>query len=50
MVHYVCDVCSMSATCVATPSADLAWQDHMGIHVRQKDYRVWTWMVQELPL
>lgn len=50
MVHYHCDVCGMTATCVATPAAVLAWMDHMGRHVRTQDYGVWTWEVVALPL
>lgn len=48
MVHYHCDVCGTTATCVATPAAVLAWMDHMGTHVRQRDYGVWTWEVVAL--
>lgn len=50
MVRYECDVCSMSATCVATPSSRLAWLDHMSIHIRQRDFKSWTWDVVPLPL
>lgn len=50
MVHYHCDVCGMTATCVATPAADLAWQDHMAIHAQKRRYGVWTWTVLRLEL
>lgn len=49
MIHLECHVCSMTATCVVTPSTVLAWQDHMAIHVRQDDYSAWTWSVVPLP-
>jgi len=50
MVHYQCEVCSMSATCVATPAAVLAWLDHMDRHGAKTAYRSWTWKVVELDL
>jgi len=50
MVHYACRVCSLTATCVATPGAVLAWLDHMTGHVMADDYDVWTWDVMRLDL
>lgn len=49
MVHLECRVCSMSATCVATPAADLAWLDHMETHSARDAYDAWTWYVVPLP-
>lgn len=50
MVHYECDRCGVSATCVVTPSAELAWLDHMASHGSWATYKAWTWTVQPLPL
>ena len=50
MIRYECGICPMVATCVATPSADLAWQDHMNIHANKRSYRAWTWAVVPLEL
>ena len=49
MIHLECGVCGVSATCVATPTADLAWHDHMAIHADQSCFSAWTWTVQRLP-
>lgn len=50
MVHYQCFVCHMTATCVVTPGAELAWLDHMGTHARPEHYGSWAWTVQQLHL
>jgi len=50
MVHYECYTCHMTATCVATPAAVLAWLDHMATHLLQDNYGAWTWAVVPLPL
>lgn len=50
MIHFECRVCGISATCVATPSADLAWLDHMATHSASDAFGAWTWEVQPLPL
>lgn len=50
MVHYECSTCGMAATCVVTPSAELAWLDHMDTHALPRNYRAWTWSALELPL
>jgi len=49
MIHLECEVCGTYATCVATPSADLAWLDHMNTHSAKDAYKAWTWQVQRLP-
>lgn len=43
MIHYECEVCGVSATCVITPSAELAWLDHMATHASPKAFQAWTW-------
>lgn len=48
MIHLHCHVCGINATCVATPSADLAWLDHMETHSAKTSYSAWTWTVQQL--
>lgn len=48
MIHLQCDVCSMTATCVLTPSATLAWCEHMARHADQSAYRAWHWVVVPL--
>lgn len=50
MVHYECYTCHMSATMVVTPSADLAWLDHMENHGAKKNYGRWCWAVLALPI
>lgn len=50
MIHYECYVCHVSATCVVTPSATLAWCDHMANHADPTHYGQWTWSVVPLPL
>lgn len=50
MVHYECHVCDMTATCVKTTTASLAWQSHMDKHARKRGYSMWTWKVLPLPL
>jgi hypothetical protein len=50
MVHYECNVCGITATVVSTPSALLAWCDHMETHAWKKGYDVWTWTVLHLDL
>jgi hypothetical protein len=45
MVHYECYTCHMQATCVQTPSSDLAWLDHMENHGAKDNYGVWVWDV-----
>lgn len=48
MIHLSCDTCGITATCVATPAADLAWLDHMETHAVKDGYRAWTWTVVQL--
>jgi len=48
MVHYECNVCTMTATCVMTPSAVLAWHEHMEKHVDPRAFGQWTWDVVPL--
>lgn len=48
MVHFQCYTCHVTATCVLTPSADLAWLDHMSNHAMQENYGRWTWQVVPL--
>jgi len=48
MIHYECQTCGMTATCVVTPASGLAWHDHMAVHALVDNYRAWTWAV--LPL
>lgn len=50
MIHWQCGVCEVSATCVATPSAELAWLDHMENHASKDRYQAWTWTIVPLPL
>lgn len=50
MIHFECEVCSMSATCVVTPATELAWLDHMATHAARDAFRQWTWTAVELPL
>lgn len=50
MVHYACRVCALTATCVATPTAVLAWLDHMENHAVRDAYDAWTWTVVPLDL
>lgn len=50
MAHYECQTCHMEATVVVTPSAELAWLDHMETHAVKDHYRMWTWSVVELPI
>lgn len=50
MIHWQCGVCEVSATCVATPSAELAWLDHMENHAVKDLYQAWTWEIVPLPL
>lgn len=49
MIHLECHVCGITATCVATPSADLAWLDHMDTHSAKTAFSAWTWQVAPLP-
>jgi len=49
MLHFSCNVCAMTATLVETPSAWVAWRDHMECHTRPHDYGVWTWQALQLP-
>lgn len=49
MVHYECYTCHISATCVFTPSADLAWLDHMETHAVRDNFGRWTWTAVALP-
>lgn len=48
MVHYECEVCSMSATCVLTGSAEAAWTDHMASHTEPHRFGRWCWEVVPL--
>lgn len=48
MIHYQCHVCGITATCVVTPVSDLAWLDHMALHVAQTEFSAWAWEVQQL--
>lgn len=48
MMHLSCGICGMTATVVATPSADLAWADHMSNHGDPSNFRAWTWTVVPL--
>jgi len=50
MVHFECHTCHMTATCVATAAAELAWLDHMDNHAEKKNYSAWSWTVARLPL
>jgi hypothetical protein len=50
MVHYQCRTCGLTATCVATPTAVLAWLDHMEGHAVRDNYDAWTWTVLQLEL
>jgi len=50
MIHWQCHTCHVTATCVVTPSAELAWLDHMENHVMKKGYSQWTWTVVPLPI
>jgi hypothetical protein len=50
MLHFQCETCGITATCVDTPSATLAWLDHMDNHAVKTGYRRWTWTVTPLPL
>jgi hypothetical protein len=50
MVHYQCYTCGISATCVLTSSAELAWLDHMEIHAVKDNFGAWTWAVLQLDL
>lgn len=49
MIHYECRTCGMQATMVVTPSAELAWLDHMENHGAKTNYGAWTWQVEPLP-
>ena len=49
MIHYACDVCSMTATMVVTPASSLAWLDHMSNHHDPKYFQCWTWQAVKLP-
>jgi len=49
MIHYECEGCSMSATCVANHPSSKAWHDHMRSHEVYTGYSSWTWAVIELP-
>jgi len=49
MVHYQCYTCHITATCVATPSASLAWFDHMDTHAVKDNFGCWVWYVQSIP-
>jgi hypothetical protein len=48
MVHFQCYTCHSTATCVLTPSADLAWSDHMANHALQSNFGRWVWQVVPL--
>ena len=50
MIHYACDTCGMSATCVANGAAEVAWFDHMATHAVRDNFRAWTWSVLQLDL
>lgn len=50
MIHWECRTCGMSATCVVTPAAELAWLDHMDTHSAKFNYGAWTWTVVPLEL
>jgi len=50
MIHYQCYTCGISATCVTTSAAELAWFDHMQTHALVDHFGAWTWTVQQLPL
>jgi len=50
MIHYECFTCGVTATCVVTSSATLAWLDHMENHAERKNYGQWSWTVLALPL
>lgn len=50
MIHYQCYTCGVNATCVHTPSADLAWLDHMENHAERTNYGRWTWTAVQLEL
>lgn len=50
MVHFECYTCHVSATCVLTPSADLAWCDHMEQHAMKDHYGRWVWEVVPLSM
>jgi len=48
MIHFECGTCGVNATCVDTPSARLAWYDHMENHALKQNYRAVTWVVVPL--
>lgn len=50
MIRYECQTCAMTATVVNTPSAVLAWLDHMDTHAVKDNYRAWTWAIVPLDL
>lgn len=49
MIHFQCYVCHMTATCVLTSSARLAWHDHMANHALRDAFGQWVWHVEPLP-
>lgn len=48
MIRYECCQCDMTATCVATEEAAVAWGDHMLTHVDAWAYRSWVWTIVPL--
>jgi hypothetical protein len=50
MIHYQCQVCGMTATCVVTAVTSLAWLDHMDSHADSSLFLSWTWQALQLEL
>jgi hypothetical protein len=49
MLHLECFQCPMTATLVHTPTAIVAWQDHMATHPDPLAFGQWAWHVVALP-
>lgn len=48
MICYECSECEMTAICVVTPDAAVAWLEHMESHGPFALYNAWAWTVVPL--
>lgn len=50
MIHFMCDACGITATCIDNEAAWSAWGEHMEGHDPGAQYGSWTWAVVPLEL
>lgn len=50
MIHFECDACGLTATCIDNMTAWAAWGDHMEGHDPTASFGSWSWAVIPLDL